>query len=107
SAFRYDVNGRFADTRPLHTSFVDPFRIVMDFSVDLSTDYDLQQLRRAVEPVKDASGGWQLRNADSLTSFYLRNTSSIHKLLLSEADSLFLSATQISALKRADSAYSA
>lgn len=105
-AFRYDVNSRFADTRPQHTSFIDPFRIVIDFSVDLSVDYDLQQLRRAIEPVKSPTG-WVRRNADSLTSFYLSNTSTIHKLLLSEADSLFLSAAQIVALKRADSVYSA
>jgi hypothetical protein len=105
-AFLYDVNARFADTRPRHTFFTDPFRIVIDFSVDLATDYDLQQLRRAVEPVKGPSG-WMRRNADSLTSFYLSNTSDLHKLLLSEADSLFLSATQIAALRRADSVFSA
>jgi hypothetical protein len=104
-AFRYDVNARFADTRPQRTSFIDPFRIVIDFSVDLAVDYDLQQLRRAVEPVKGPFG-WTRRNADSLTSFYLSNTSNVHKLLLSEADSLFLSAAQIAALKRADSVFS-
>lgn len=105
-AFRYDVNARFADTRPRRTLLSDPFRIVIDFSVDLAVDYDLQQLRRAVEPVKGPSG-WTRRNADSLTSFYLSNTSSIHKLLLSEADSLFLSAGQVAALRRADSVFSA
>ena len=34
----------------------DPFRIVIDFSFNLSVDYDLQQLRRAVEPVRDGRG---------------------------------------------------
>jgi len=106
--FRYDVNPRFADTRAFRTLGRDPFRIVIDFSVNLSTDYDLQQLRRAVEPVKGAStAGWQRRSADSLTSFYLENTSSIHKLLIEQSDSLFLSRAQVAALQKADSVFSA
>jgi hypothetical protein len=104
--FSYDVNSRFADTRPRRTVLSDPFRLVIDFSMDLSTDYELQQLRRAVEPVKGPNG-WQRRTADSLTSFYLRNTSSIHKMLIAEQDSLFLTKAQVAALRRADSVYSA
>jgi len=104
--FLYDVNARFADTRPANTVLRNPFRIVVDVSLNLSTDYDLQQLRRAVEPVKGPEG-WIRRSADSLTTFYLSNTSDIHKVLMAESDSLFLSATQMSALRRADSVYSA
>jgi hypothetical protein len=103
--FKYDVNTRFADTRPGRTLSLNPFRIVIDFSVNFATDYDIQQLRRAVEPVRGSSG-WQRRSADSLAAFYLRNTSSIHKALLQESDSLFLSPAQVSALKTADSAFS-
>ncbi len=109
SRFRYDVNSRFADTRPGRTLLRDPFRLVIDFSVNLSTNFDLQQLRRAVEPVRvpqAKGGGWMRRDADSLTAFYLRNTSSVHKMLLEEADSLFLSGRQILALRRADSVFS-
>jgi len=104
--FKYDVNARFADTRPGHTLFRDPFRLVIDFSIDFSVAYDLQQLRRAVEPVKGPSG-WIRRGADSLTAFYLANTSDIHKVLMAESDSLFLSASQMAALRRADSVFSA
>jgi hypothetical protein len=104
--FLYDVNARFAETRPANTVLREPFRIVMDVSLNLSTDYDLQQLRRAVEPVKGPEG-WIRRSADSLAAFYLSNTSDIHKVLLSESDSLFLSASQIAALRRVDSVYSA
>jgi hypothetical protein len=104
--FLYDVNARFADTRPANTVLRNPFRIVVDVSLNLSTDYDLQQLRRAVEPVKGPDG-WIRRSADSLTTFYLSNTSDIHKVLMAESDSLFLSATQMAALRRADSVYSA
>jgi hypothetical protein len=104
--FTYDVNSRFADTRPRRTVLSDPFRLVIDFTMDLSTDYELQQLRRAVEPVKGPNG-WQRRTADSLTSFYLRNTSSIHKMLIAEQDSLFLTKAQVAALRKADSVFSA
>ena len=104
--FRYDVNPRFADTRAGRIIGRDPFRIVIDFSLNLSTNFDLQQLRRAVEPVRSPTG-WQRRSADSLSSFYLSETSSIFKLLLSETDSLFLSKVQVAALRKADSAYSA
>jgi hypothetical protein len=106
SRFRYDVNPRFADTRPGRTLSLNPFRIVIDFSFQLSTDFDLQQLRRAVEPVR-SSAGWQRRTADSLAAFYLSRTSSIHKVLIAESDSLFLSALQLTALRQADSAFSA
>jgi len=106
SRFRYDVNPRFGDTRQGRTIGRDPFRIVIDFSLGLSTNFDLQQLRRAVEPVRVAKG-WERRSPDSLSAFYLSNTSSIHKLLISETDSLFLSKAQVAALKVTDSAYSA
>lgn len=105
--FRYDVNPRFADTRPGRTLALNPFRIVVDFSVNLSTDFDLQQLRRAVEPIRAPVGGWQRRSADSLAAFYLSRTSSIHKVLLEQTDSLFLSRSQVEALRRADSVYTA
>jgi hypothetical protein len=104
--FNYDVNPRFADTRPGRTLLRNPFRIVIDFSFDLSTDFGLQQLRRAVEPVKGPTG-WQRRSADSLAAFYLSRTSSIYKLLLEQSDSLFLSKSQVAALQSADSAFSA
>ena len=105
SRFNYDVNPRFADTRPGRTPLRNPFRIVIDFSFNLSTDYGLQQLRRAVEPVKGTSG-WQRRSADSLTAFYLHNTSSIFKILLEQTDSLFLSKAQVAALQAGDSVFS-
>jgi carboxypeptidase family protein len=104
--FRYDVNPRFADTRPGRTLLRNPFRIVIDFSFNLSTDYDLQELRRAVEPVKGAQG-WQRRSPDSLTAFYLSNTSDIYKLVMEESDSLLLTNSQVAALQRADSVFSA
>jgi hypothetical protein len=104
--FLYTVNERFADTRPGHSLLFNPFQLIIDFHVDLTTNPDLQQLRRAVEPVRGPSG-WIRRSSDSLTAFYLRRTSSVYKAVLAESDSLFLTAPQTLALRRADSAYSA
>jgi hypothetical protein len=106
-AFAYDVNPRFAETRPSRTGLRNPFKVTIDFSFNLSTDYDLQELRRALEPVRAPDRSWQRRSADSLAAFYLGRTSDIFKSLLQESDSLFLIPGQIAALRRADSAYSA
>ncbi len=104
--FRYDVNPRFGDTRAFRTLSRQPFRITVDFSLDFSVPYDVQQLRRAVEPMK-VKGGWEPRGADSIAAIYLRNTSNVHRLLLAESDSLFLTADQIKRLIAADSVFSA
>ena len=106
SRFRYDVNPRFADTRPSRLLTRDPFRISIDLHLPLSTDFDLQQLRRALEPVK-VEKRWERRSADSIAAFYLSRTSNLFTMLLSESDSLFLSAPQVAALGRADSVFSA
>jgi len=103
--FQYDVNPRFADTRPGRTLLRNPFRIVIDVSFNLSTNFDLQQLRRAVEPVKGPQG-WQRRSADSLTAFYLSSTSDVYQLLTEQTDSLLLTTSQVAAIQRADSAFS-
>lgn len=104
--FRYDVNPRFGDTRPSRTLLREPFRVTIDFSVRFGTDYDLQTLRRALEPVK-MNKRWERRSVDSLVAFYLQNTSNVHALVLAESDSLFLTANQARAMRALDSAYSA
>ncbi len=103
--FRYDVNSRFAETRPTRALVRNPFRVSIDIAVDLSVSYPLQRLRRALEPVRASNGSWQRRSADSIAAFYLRSTSSVHRLLLSNSDSLFLSEEQIRRLQVADSAF--
>lgn len=103
--FQYDVNPRFGDTRAFRTLSRQPFRVTMDFSLDFSVPYDVQQLRRAIEPVK-VNGAWERRSADSISAVYLRNTSNVHRLTLAESDSLFLTKDQIAALMVADSIYS-
>lgn len=105
-AFRYDVNPRFAETRPSRTTLRSPFRVTLDVSLRLSPDFALQELRNALAPVRVARQ-WQPRSADSLTALYLRETSNIHTALISESDSLFLSPEQVSALRTAEAAFSA
>jgi hypothetical protein len=103
--FRYDVNPRFANTRSSLATSVNQFRLTLDVAIDLTTDFDVQQLRRAIEPQRSASG-YVRRSADSIASLYLRRTSSIYKLLLAQRDSLLLSREQVHTLEVADSVYS-
>ena len=110
--FRYDVNPRFGDTRAFRTLSRIPFRVVLDVQMDLSVPYDLQTLRRAVEPVKvrDAKSKqvtWTRRGVDSIADLYLSRTSNLHRMLLAESDSLFLTKEQIADLLKADSVFSA
>jgi hypothetical protein len=104
--FGYDVNPRFAETRLSRSSWREPFRLTIDVNVRLHTDFDLQSLRRAIEPVKVA-GKWERRGEDSLLTLYLRRTSSVHRALVFEADSLFLSEAQVAQLRQADSVFGA
>ncbi|MGI8510843.1 MAG: carboxypeptidase-like regulatory domain-containing protein, partial [Gemmatimonadaceae bacterium] len=104
--FDYTINSRFADTRAVNTLTRNPFRITLDFSINLSVAYPLQQLRRAVEQVRGPNG-WTRRSADSLAAFYLSRTSDIYKGLLQNSDSLFLTRPQIAMLQYDDSIYSA
>ncbi|WP_309670023.1 hypothetical protein, partial [Gemmatimonas sp.] len=104
-AFRYDVNPRFGDTRAFRSVTRAPFRVAIDVSVDLSVPYDVQSIRRALEPVKQ-QGAWARRSADSIASFYMRQrANNLYRLITSESDSLLLSKAQQEALRIADTAY--
>ena len=50
---------------------------------------------------------WTRRGADSIAALYLDRTSNLHRILLAESDSLFLTRDQITRLLAADSVYSA
>jgi len=102
--FSYNVNPRFADTRTTNTLTRNPFRITIDFSVDLSVNYSLQKLRRAVEPVRGPNG-WTRQSPESIADLYLGHTSDIYKLLLDVRDSLFLTRGQIAELAQHDSVF--
>lgn len=103
-AFRYDVNPRFGETRPSRTTWREPFRVTIDMQIRLHVDYDVQQLRRVLEPVK-MNGRYERRGIDSLLTNYLSETSSIHRALVYEGDSLFLRPDQIAKLRQRDSVF--
>ncbi len=103
-SFRYDVNPRFGETRPSRTTWREPFRVTIDMQVRLHVDYDVQQLRRVLEPVK-MNGRYERRGVDSLMTRYLGETSSIHRALVYEGDSLFLRPDQIEKLRLRDSVF--
>lgn len=103
--FRYDVNPRFGTARGARSLVREPFRVTLDIRLDFATPYPVQQLRRVLEPVRVA-GRWERRSADSILAQYLKQTSDIHRALLAESDSLFLTADQIARLRRADSTFS-
>lgn len=109
--YLYEVNPRFGDTRAARSITRAPFRVVLDVSMDLSTPYELQTLRRALEPRKlrdreTKKVTWERLNADSISALYLKKTSSsVLRAVLANSDSLFLSAEQIARLVRADSVY--
>jgi hypothetical protein len=103
--FSYNVNPRFADTRIANTLARSPFRVTIDFSFNLSVNYALQQLRRAIEPVRDPNGKWTRRSADAIVAMYIARSPDLYERVLSNSDSLFLTRQQIAGLQHNDSTY--
>ncbi len=104
-AFAYDVNPRFGGAHATRALARTPFRVSVDFSIDLAVPYNVQSLRRALEPVRTA-GAWQRRSADSIASFYARRRAgNLFRMVLSESDSLLLTQAQIGRLRAGDSMY--
>lgn len=96
--FRYEVNPRFGNTRPSATTLRAPFRVTLDFQLDLGKPLPQQQLERSLAP------GHRLP-ANALKQMYTRNVLDIYQQILSESDSLLLSKEQTQALKDAQAKY--
>lgn len=104
--FRYDINSQFGTARPAVPGARAPFRVTLDVSMDLSVAYPMQQLRRAIEPVRGPSGAWQRRSEDAITAAYLASaTSSLARAVLADADSLLLTPDQVRRLEAIDARY--
>lgn len=103
-SFRYRVNPRFGDTRAANTLFRTPFRMSLDFSFDLTRDEAAQNLDRSLDPVK-VNGAWRRPEASSIVRRYLARISSVHSVILYNADTLFLTRSQIEAFANADTAF--
>lgn len=104
--FAYAVNPRFGSTRGVTSGLVRPFRVAVEMSIDLSVPFAVQTLRRALEPPVRGKAG--TRTADSLATFLVRRrVGNLFQFVLAESDSLFLTPTQIAALRTASAAYTA
>jgi hypothetical protein len=76
----------------------------MDFSWDLSRDAAAQQLDRSLDPER-VNGAWQRPSAAQILRRYESRISSVHSVILFNADTLFLTRTQIESFTRADSIF--
>jgi hypothetical protein len=116
--YTYQVNPRFGDTRPSTTTFRTPFRLTLDFSMELGPDRSEQDviLRMRIKPPLAGTRA----SADTIKNRYMNFTgtggfSDIYRLMLRYADSLALSREQTEKVQerqtylraRADSVYSA
>ncbi|MCC6243232.1 MAG: carboxypeptidase regulatory-like domain-containing protein [Gemmatimonadaceae bacterium] len=102
--FRYDVNPGFGAPRNRRSLSNNPFRMTIDVRVDFSVARSLQSLRRAIEPVR-VNGADVAVPADTIAARRFTLAGSIYRVLLADADTLFLTQDQIRALTRADSLY--
>ncbi|WP_169307737.1 carboxypeptidase-like regulatory domain-containing protein [Gemmatimonas aurantiaca] len=104
SRFLYAVNPRFGSSNPAHTLLRNPFRVTLDFSLDLTKPLAEQRLARTLEPVK-RNGNWERPTLADMERVQMRQVSSLHRLLLSFTDTLFLTRDQIDRLRGADSVF--
>ncbi|MCU0634384.1 MAG: carboxypeptidase regulatory-like domain-containing protein [Gemmatimonadaceae bacterium] len=102
--YRFDVNPRFGQTSVARTLLRDPFRVTMDVAVDLTRDRALQRLERSVEPAR-RNGQWVRPPVDTVLRFYLARVSSVHRVLLFNSDTLFLTRAQVERLAAADTLF--
>ena len=102
--FSYAVNPRFGSTRPSQSLLRSPFRVVLDFSLDLTKPLAEQRLARTLEPVR-RNGRWEQPKVTDMEQVQMRQVSSLHRLLLTFSDTLFLTREQIDRLRQADSVY--
>lgn len=102
--FSYAVNPRFGSTRPSQSLLRSPFRVVLDFSLDLTKALAEQRLARTLEPVR-RNGRWEQPTVTDMEQVQMRQVSSLHRLLLTFSDTLFLTREQIDRLRQADSVY--
>ena len=99
--FRYDVNPRFGSTALTQSAVRAPFRVSIDFSIDLGPPVAQQQLERAMNRGRGGRPGPRL-SADSIRIRFARNVPSLYAEIVEEADSLLLSREQVDSLRAAD-----
>jgi len=104
--FKYEINPRFGDTRPLATTLRVPFRMTVDVRVDLSRNGEEQQIERILKPGRGGNGGVKL-DSTAILKRYCGNLPNWYNDLLREVDSLLLTRDQVEAIRTAQADYSA
>jgi len=102
--FNYQVNPRFGDTRSTNSLLRVPFRITLDVTIDLSQDYDEQQLDRWMKPGRGSYTGPKLDSA-ALVKRFFTSLPDWYAEILSQTDSLLLTRDQVDALNDAKTKY--
>jgi hypothetical protein len=103
--FKYEVNPRFGDTRPSANPFRAPFRVTLDFRMDLSRDANIQQMDRMLAPGRRGNPGTKLDSA-AILKRYCGNLPDWYSQTIALTDSLLLTRDQVEALQAAKVAYS-
>jgi hypothetical protein len=102
--FVYDVNSRFGTTNRTTSNTLAPFRVTLNVSVDLSENFDAQQLRHTLRVARHGPAGTPL-SADMIRERYARMVPDPYVILQTYTDSLLLSRAQEVELRKQDQRY--
>jgi hypothetical protein len=106
-SFRYDVNPRFGETRPSRVARpLDPYGVTIDVSLSLTTEPEVQELRRQMKPGRGGDKRPRL-SADSLMARYQRSMPSLYVGLQALSDTLLLTPEQVDSLASYERQYRA
>ncbi len=97
--FQYDVNPRFGDTRPSQSVVRAPFRVTLQFAIELGAPAERQTVARIMNPGRAGRPGVRIP-ADSVRAIYQQSIGDIYQELSRERDSLLLTALQVAALEK-------
>jgi Carboxypeptidase regulatory-like domain len=107
SAFVYDVNTRFGETRPSRIARpLDPYGITLDVRLDLSVKPEVQELQRQMKPGRHGDRRPRL-SPDTLMARYQRSMPSVFVAMQALSDTLLLTPTQQDSLAVHEARYRA
>ncbi len=102
--FQYDVNPRFGSTRPSQTALRAPFRVTLDFRMELGAPQERQTVQRVLNAGRNGRAGKKM-SADSIRDVYESSVSDIYANLIFQRDSLLLTVSQVAAIQNAQARY--
>jgi hypothetical protein len=94
--FRYEVNQRFGDTRPVRSVRRSPMQLTLQFRIPLGPSVERQTFRQALTRVEQ--GRRVRRPADEIVMQFVASASSLTTSLIWKRDTLLLSPDQIAQL---------